>query len=171
MWVQKQDATAIFETAWQEAAPDAPLPTDRQVRNYLGSGLPAMRDMGREREYEKSSIQAVAATLARSAGRERLLYATQDGPWNALWRLHRTYSVDGVVIMGNTAHVAQLTGLATWDIQRRVASGEMPGSRVGYTLFVPLGAVIGLSGAGQPPVKLGAMQTSRVLRGPVPFGS
>lgn len=171
MWVQKQDATAIFEMAWQGAAPEAPLPTDRQIGNYLMSGLPATRNMGREREYEKSSIQAVAATLASSGGRERLLYATQDGPWNALWRLHRTYSVDGVVIMGNTAHVAQLTGLATWDIQRRVASGEMPGSRVGYTLFVPLGAVIGLSGAGQPPVKLGAMQTSRVLRGPVPFGS
>ncbi len=138
MWVRKQDTTAIFETAWQEAAPDAPLPTDRQVRNYLGSGLPAMRDMGREREYEKSSIQAVAATLASSGGRERLLYATPDGPWNALWRLYRAYSVDGLVVCGNTAYVERRTGLGRRTIERQLVQGKIPGSRIGNTWYVPL---------------------------------
>ncbi len=169
MWVRKQDATAIFEMAYQEAAPEAPLPTYRQIGNYLMSGLPATRNMGREREYEKSSIQAVAATLASSGGRERLLHATPDGPWNALWRLHRAYSVDGVVVCANTAYVERRTGLGRRTIERQLAQGERPGSRIGYTWYVPLGAVRGPSGKGESPVEIAANALAEPGR-IIPFG-
>ena len=140
-WVGRKDAIAQFEEAWQKAAPDLPLPSDRQIANYFGSGLMAMRYTTVGREYEAGSSRVVAEALATSGGRERLIHATREGPWADLWWLHRRFSAEGVVILGNTAYVERVTDLSRKTLQRVLDKGELPSSQVGYTSFVPVKAV------------------------------
>lgn len=145
-WLNQKDAHAQFQLAWQEAALDQPLPSERQEYNYCSSGLIQSRCVSVGTEYEKASVWAVAQVLARSEGKERLVYATPDGPWADLWGLYRRFSDEGVVVLGNTAYIERVTGLSRRTLQRALGRGDFPSSQVGYTSFVPVKAVAGGKG-------------------------
>lgn len=140
-WVRGKEAHAEFQLAWQEAAPDQPLPSERQESNYFSSGLMQSQGVTVGTEYEKASVRAVAQVLAESHGLWRLLFATPDGKWADLWWLYRRFSDKGAVVLGNTAYVERLTGLSRRTLQRALERGEIPNSRIGNTCFVPLKAL------------------------------
>jgi hypothetical protein len=163
-WLNRKEARAQFQLASQAATPDQPLPSERQEHNYFSSGLIQSRCVSVRTEYEQASVWAVAQTLARSEGRERLLYATPDGPWARLWLLYRAYSDGGAVVLVNTAYMERITDLSRRTLQRVLERGEIPSSEVGYTRFSPQSAVeswrkardsaaAGASGPGELPLQ------------------
>ena len=92
-WIGRWGAHAVFGVAWYDAAamlPDEPrkAPSERQVDNLLASGLPVTKLESGRRKFERGSVQRIARVHAESYGRYRELHATENGPWNDLWRLH-----------------------------------------------------------------------------------
>ena len=142
-WLPRAEMKARIELRWLNTT-DQPMPEDRQMGNWLGSGLgPVRRGVEGRLEYEAGRWVQVAEVLARSASRERMIIATPEGPWAELWRLNRTYSENGVVELANTAFVERETQVPRRTLLRDLEQGELPGSRVGNTWFVPVKALPG----------------------------
>lgn len=139
-WIYGRNAHAVFEGAWQAAAPDGEPPCERQIENIFASGLPATRMVGERREFLRESVESVARAHAESDGRWRLLFSTEYGPWRDLWRINRRYSQGGVVELLNTALGASMAkdalGVSHRSFQRLLLEEEIPASRVGNTYFV-----------------------------------
>ena len=141
-WLGRTEAHATFEVAWHEAAamlPEAPAaaPSERQIDNILASGLPATRLENGRRKFEGGSVKRIAEVYAEGDGRYREIHATEHGPWGDIWRLHRAYSDEGMVVLMNWAYGEVLTGYPRRALQRMLEGGELPCSMVGNGYFVP----------------------------------
>jgi len=140
-WAERKEAHQIFELVWYEERGDAgEPPCERQVDYILASGLPSTRYVGDRARYEEESLRLVAKVHAQTdAG--RVLHALEDGPWGDVWRLHRRYSENGVVVLGNTAYAEHCSHLPLRTLQRLLFEGLIPSSKIGYTYFLPLKAL------------------------------
>ena len=141
-WLSRRDAQAVFRVAWytaSEMVPEAPqnAPSERQVDNFLGSGLPVTKLESGRRKFESGSVQRIAQVHVEGNGRYREFHATENGPREDLWQLHRAFSENGVVVLVNTAYAAELAGYPRRTLQRLLEGDELPCSMVGNSYFVP----------------------------------
>ena len=139
-------------------------PSERQVDNFLGSGLPVTTFENGRRKFDCSSVQRIAQVHVEGNGHYREMHVTEPGPWGDLWRLHRAYSDGGVVVLMNRAYAEAPTGYARRTLQRLLEGGDLPCSKVGSSYYIPRKALeeylsvrsspnLGGSGAEQIPVE------------------